>query len=373
MKAQELRAKVKATHINDVCRYIIAITFIFSGFVKTIDPWGTALMLEEYFSAFGWESLKPAAMVIGIWLCAAELMMGFMLSFSVRLRLVTLFCLVTMTFFTGLTLWLAITEPIADCGCFGNALKMTNWQSFAKNAVIWPMTIFLWWSELDRQFFPFTFREGVLTILFASMAGLLGVWCYRHLPLIDFLPFKQGVNIVEEMNSEPEPEEIITTLIYKDLQTGKNHEFELTDTTWYDTTRWEYVDTKISGVDSNNIDISVRDFAVFDASGDVTESIIYREGRTRLVVILDLDDLNKPKVIKRLGKMVEEADVLGDKLICVTASLLSSSPYYVEVDGREVRCYNMDATTLKAMLRAKVGSVTIKDGVIVDKRTMYDF
>ena len=373
MKAQELRAKVKASHINDVCRYIIAVTLIFSGFVKTIDPWGTALMLEEYFAAFGWEGLKPAAMVLGIWLCAAELMMGCMLFLAVRLRLITLFCVITMTIFTGLTLWLAIAEPIADCGCFGNALKMTNWQSFAKNAVIWPMSVLLWWSELDRRFFPFTKLEGALTVLFASMAGLLGVWCYRHLPLIDFLPFKEGVNIVEEMNSEPEAEEIVTTLIYKDLQTGKNHEFALTDTTWYDTTRWEYVDTKIEGVDSNNIDISVRDFAVFDASGDVTEELLYAEGTTRLVVILDLDDLNKPKVMERLRKMVEEADMVGDNLVCVTASLLASSPYYVAIGSREIRCYNMDATTLKAMLRAKVGTVTLHDGVIIDKRTMYDF
>ena len=373
MKAQELRKRVKASHINDVCRYIIAVVLLFSGFVKTIDPWGTALMLEEYFSAFGWDGLKPAAMVLGIWLCAAELMMGCMLMFAVRLRLVTLFCMVTMTIFTGLTLWLAINEPIADCGCFGNALKMTNWQSFAKNAVIWPMSILLWWSELDRRFFPFTKKEGLLTLLFASMAGLLGVRCYRHLPLIDFLPFKEGVNIVEEMNREPEPEEIVTTLIYKDLQTGKNHEFELTDTTWYDTTRWEYVDTRISGVDSNNIDMSVRDFAVFDASGDVTEQILYYEGTVRLVVILDLDDLEKPKVAERLAKMAEEAEQLGDSLLCVTSSFLSSSPYYVQIAGREVRCYNMDATTLKSMLRAKVGTVTLRDGVIMDKRTMYNF
>ena len=373
MKAQELRKRVKASHINDVCRYIISVTLIFSGFVKTIDPWGTALMLEEYFSAFGWDSLKPAAMVLGIWLCAGELMMGCMLFFSVRLRLITLFCIVMMTFFTGLTLWLAITEPIADCGCFGNALKMTNWQSFAKNAVIWPMSVLLWWSELDRKFFPFTVREGVLTVLFATMAGSLGISCYRHLPLIDFLPFKEGVNIVEEMNSEPDVDEIVTTLIYKDLQTGKEREFELTDTTWYDTTRWEYVDTKISGVDSNNIDMSVRDFAVFDASGDVTEELLYFSGTTRMLVVLDLDDLDRPKVQRRVQRLVEDAEMMGDELICVTASFLSSSPYYIDLEGREVRCYNMDATTMKAMLRAEVGSVTLSSGVITDKRTMYDF
>ena len=252
-----------------------------------------------------------------------------------------------MTFFTGLTLWLAITEPIADCGCFGNALKMTNWQSFAKNAVIWPMSVLLWWSELDRKFFPFTVREGVLTVLFATMAGSLGISCYRHLPLIDFLPFKEGVNIVEEMNSEPDVDEIVTTLIYKDLQTGKEHEFELTDTTWYDTTRWEYVDTKISGVDSNNIDMSVRDFAVFDASGDVTEELLYATETTRLLVVLDLDDLDRPKVQRRVQRLVEDAEMMGDELICVTASFLSSSPYYIDLEGREVRCYDMDATTMK--------------------------
>ncbi len=374
MKAQELRRKLKKTHINDVFRYILAITLIFSGFVKTIDPWGTALMLEEYLTVFGWEGLKPAAMVFGIWLCAAELMMGCMLFCAVRLRLITLFCVLSMTIFTGLTLWLAITEPIEDCGCFGNALKMTNWESFAKNAVLWPMSIVLWWAEKDRRFFPFTLREGVLTVVFACSSGLLGIYCYRHLPLIDFLPFKKGVNIVEEMQRVPEIEDIKTTLIYRDLESGKLHEFELTDTTWYDTTRWEYVDTKIEGEGGNTIDISVRDFAVFDASGDVTEEILSMEGTTRLVCVLNLDELeSNPKAMQRLVKMVREAEMLGDNLVCVTASLLPSSPSYIAIGGLEVRCYNMDATTLKAMLRAKVGSVTLQEGTIVDKRTMYDF
>ncbi len=373
MKAQELRSKLKKTHINDVFRYILAITLMFSGFVKTIDPWGTALMLEEYLTVFGWEGLKPAAMVFGIWLCAAELMMGCMLFCAVRLRLITLFCVLSMTAFTGLTLWLAITEPIEDCGCFGNALKMTNWESFAKNAVLWPMSIVLWWAEKDRRFFPFTLREGILTVVFACSSGLLGIYCYRHLPLIDFLPFKEGVNIVEEMNKAPEIEDIKTTLIYRDLEDGKLHEFELSDTTWYDATRWEYVDTKIEGDGGNTIDISVRDFAIFDASGDVTEEILAMDGTTRLVCVLDLAELESPKVMRRLVTMVRDAESMGDNLICITASLLPSSPSFEAIGGREVRCYNMDATTLKAMLRAKVGTVTLREGTIVDKRTMYDF
>ena len=107
----------------NVCRLILACTFIVSGFTKVIDPWGTALKVNEYLSIYGLDYLQPGAMVFSIWLCGAELMMGCMLLFKVRIRLISIFAVLSMVFFTLLTLLSATLIPVEDCGCFGEALK----------------------------------------------------------------------------------------------------------------------------------------------------------------------------------------------------------------------------------------------------------
>ena len=123
----------------NVCRLILACTFIVSGFTKVIDPWGTALKVNEYLSIYGLDYLQPGAMVFSIWLCGAELMMGCMLLFKVRIRLISIFAVLSMVFFTLLTLLSATLIPVEDCGCFGEALKLTPWETFVKNVVLLPM------------------------------------------------------------------------------------------------------------------------------------------------------------------------------------------------------------------------------------------
>ena len=111
--------------LANVCRLILACTFIVSGFTKVIDPWGTAMKVNEYLSIYGMESLQGASMAFSIWLCGAEMMMGCMLLFKVRIRLISIFAVLSMLFFTALTLLSATVIPIEDCGCFGEALKLT--------------------------------------------------------------------------------------------------------------------------------------------------------------------------------------------------------------------------------------------------------
>lgn len=111
--------------LANVCRLILACTFIVSGFSKVIDPWGTAMKVNEYLSIYGMESLQGASMAFSIWLCGAEMMMGCMLLFKVRIRLISIFAVLSMLFFTALTLLSATVIPVEDCGCFGEALKLT--------------------------------------------------------------------------------------------------------------------------------------------------------------------------------------------------------------------------------------------------------
>lgn len=154
--------------LANVCRLILACTFIVSGFSKVIDPWGTAMKVNEYLSIYGMESLQGASMAFSIWLCGAEMMMGCMLLFKVRIRLISIFAVLSMLFFTALTLLSATVIPVEDCGCFGEALKLTPWQTFYKNLALLPMA---WWSggvTAPTRSSPSTPWKSCLPSLFSS-------------------------------------------------------------------------------------------------------------------------------------------------------------------------------------------------------------
>lgn len=356
--------KAKICHIIlTVCRVALALTFIFSGFVKAVDPWGMAIKMGEYFVAFGLDEwFYGWRYGLAIWINGAEMMMGMMLLFSIRLRLISVFAAASMTFFTILTFILAIWNPVEDCGCFGEAIKMTNWGTFIKNLILLPMSLAVLWSARKKPMMP-TLRDFGFMCLFGSIAFGIGVYSYRHLPLIDFLPYKIGTNLVEAMK-EPAAKEVETILVYKDKQTGKLREFDLTDTEWYDDSRWEYVDTKTVALNIS-VHASVRDFAVFDNDRVITDEIVGDPGVVYLVCASDIEDI-RPRCRHKLEIAVAQALERGYRVLCVTAEPLEEYPELV-LGESVIDTYNMDATTIKTMLRAKVGVMVLKGGVIVDK------
>ncbi|MDR2894834.1 MAG: DoxX protein, partial [Alistipes sp.] len=215
----------------DVARVLFGLTFIFSGFVKTVDPWGTALKITEYLNVYGFETLAGYRFGFAIWFCAAELMMGLMMVFRIKTRLISIFALLIMTFFLVVTFLSATVLPVEDCGCFGDALRLSAWGSFGKNVVLWVLALVVWRDARRRlTFFLVTMREWVCTLLFAGLAGGLGTYCYRHLPLIDFLPYKKGVNLYEARFGADETA-ADERMIFRDLRDGGTREFPASDTT----------------------------------------------------------------------------------------------------------------------------------------------
>ncbi len=256
---------------SDICRIVLAATFIVSGFTKTIDPWGTAIKIGEYLSIYGFDRFERGTMLFSIWLCGAELMMGCMLLFKVRIRLISVFALASMLFFTILTLLSATVLPVEDCGCFGEALKLTPWQTFFKNLVLLPMAFVVWYRYRPDRMFAFRPAEVVLAALFFAFAMGLGVYCYRHLPLIDFLPYRTGVHLYEAMQAPGhEPDGVAeTVLVYRNLRTGEVREFALDDPEWQDETLWEWIDTR-TGTEFHTVEPLVGEFSLQDAEGDAT-------------------------------------------------------------------------------------------------------
>lgn len=359
-----------------VCRVVLAITFIFSGFSKVIDPWGTALKVGEYLAIYGFEELNPLAMAFSIWLCGAELMMGCMLLFKVRIRLVSIFALLSMCFFTLLTLLSATVLPVEDCGCFGEALKLSPWETFLKNLLLLPPAFVVWYRYRPDKIFAFKPAELALMLLFFSGSMGLGIYCSRHLPFVDFLPYKVGVDLrTERLNPDAdtlkeEDEQLETLLVYRNLETGKIREFALTDTEWQDESRWEWVETR-TNFNTPSIRASIAEFALRDHTGDITEEVLETEGRLYMLCVNNFKRLRNG-CAHRLRMLIDRADREGATVICLTPDHLNDEALWSFHESRPVRCCNMDVHTIRTLLRANNGVVTLEDGVIVDKRNCRD-
>ncbi len=356
--------------VAHACRIVLAATFILSGFTKVIDPWGTALKVDEYLTIYGLETLMSASMLFSIWLCGAELMMGCMLLFKVRIRLISIFALISMFFFTVLTFLSATVLPVEDCGCFGEALKLSPWQTFFKNLILLPLAVVVWWRYRPDRIFAFKPLEIVLTVLFFLFSMGLGYYCYIHLPLIDFLPYKVGVNIREAMQ---EPAETVgkteTVLIYRDRETGRERSFSLDETEWQDTLRWEWVDTRML-TDAPTIRPLVSEFALRDNGSDATDDVLAVRGRLYMLWVTSFDRLPE-RCIRRMAALVARAAEEGAQVVCLTPYPLDGETWYDFGTG-EVHCYNIDASTMRTMLRARNGVVVLDDGTITAKMNCRD-
>ncbi|MFI3265011.1 MAG: BT_3928 family protein [Rikenellaceae bacterium] len=354
------------THIFCI---IIGLTFIVSGFTKTIDPWGTAVKFEEYFTAYGFDSMLPLSQILAVWLCGAELMMGCMILCRVRLRLISIFALISMIIFTIVTILSVTIFPVDDCGCFGETFYLTPWQTLAKNLILLPMIFTVWWRYRPDKIFVFKLREVIVGAIFFVVTMSFSAYNYLHLPMIDFLPFKVGVNLLEAVEATTSDMEYSVILVYRNITTGKLHEFTIEDTEWQDADIWEWVETRTNTADRSYTG-SVSDFSILSSSGgDVTKDLLSSGGELNIITVTKFNKIRN-KCEKRLEKFVSKAEVDGDHTIIITPQKLIS-PYY-NIGGHEIECFNIDATTLKSIIRASSGIVELSDGVITSKRSCID-
>ena len=375
MTNKSLRNRRAFKILSHACRLTLGAVFIFSGFVKSVDPWGTSLKVNEYLSIYGLEELLPASMIFSIWLCGAELMMGLMLTFKVRIRLISIFASVSMIFFTLLTFLSATWLPVEDCGCFGDALKLSAWGTFFKNLALLPLALLVWWRYRPDKILAFSKLEVGLTCLFFSIGMGVGTYCYYHLPLIDFLPYRVGVNIREEMQrSEREKSVEEVVVVCRNIRSGKIKEFDLKDREWQNTKKWEWVDTRVVTEEDNDavvIKPMISEFSLRDAEGDATEKITTAQGRVYMLCVTRFDRIGAD-CERRMRGIVERAEREGAAVVCLTPEFLHEVTYRSFDGSAPVRCYNVDATVMKTMLRASNGLIVLDDGTITEKLNCRD-
>lgn len=361
--AQNLRNRRWYRYLSHFCRITFALTFIVSGFFKAIDPWGTILSVNNYLAAYNLSAPEWLVAVFSIWLCGAELMMGCMLTFKVRIRLISIFSVLSMTFFTILTFLSATIIPVEDCGCFGELVKLTPWQTFAKNAVLLPMALCFWYRYRPDRIFAFSKLEFFLMCFFFTGAMSVGIYSYFHLPPIDMLPYKVGVNIAEEMDRarvKQSADEVV--LVYRNRRTGRLREFSLDDKAWHNERRWEWVDTRVES-DNNGVEPMILEFYISNNEGDKTAELLATQGKLYMLCAIDADNLND-KVRERFAAVEQYAKQSGGRVVYLTPEHLSADT--------PANYYNIDAKTLKTMLRANYGLVELDNGVISAKYNYRD-
>lgn len=352
-------------HITLVCRIVVALLFIFSGLSKAIDPWGTSFVVEEYLRAYSAEWLVGGSIALSIVLSGAELMLGLLIALNILPRLSSLVAFVVLGIFTLITLLSATVFTIADCGCFGEVLKLSPWLTFLKNILLLPFTALLWWFSRSGEWFTLSRRQLICVAVTAIVSFGIGIYSYLYLPLIDLSPYRKGVNLYELVyGSEEQSSEGDDTYIYKNSESGELSEFTLEELESLDD-KWEWVETREGS--TATVD-SPSDNALFisDSEGDATRDILSRQGAVYLICITDFDAIPLA-CAERLERVVRRAMDNDDLVIILTPEHLRGITYYSFAESPLVRCYNVDAREMKNLLRANNGLVVLRNATITDK------
>ena len=355
---------MKKTVVN-IARFLLAVVFILSGFVKAVDPLGTQYKIHDYLVAMHLGELVPDFVTLSasILQSAIEFVLGICLLFAIRRRVVTRLTLAIMVVMTLLTLWLAIENPISDCGCFGDALVLTNWQTFWKNVVLLGAAVIvsLWPLDMARMIGKsnqwIVFHYAVLFIVF--IAG----YCLYDLPMFDFRPYHVGANIKEGMEmpeGAPLPEFRTTFILEKD---GEQREFTAED---YPDSTWTFIDSKTVQTAEGYVP-PIHDFSILSDEGeDITEEVLTREGYTFLLVSPHLEDADDSQ-FDRINQVYEYSRAHGYPFYCLTASTERAISRWQDMTGAEYPFYATDEIALKTVIRSNPGLVLLRQGTIVRK------
>ena len=360
----------KALHITgSIARTLLALTFLFSGFVKAVDPLGTVYKIQDYLhEGFGgvFQWAIPAAGVAAVCLIALEWLLGIAMLLNVRTQWTSWITLLFYCIMTPLTLYIAIANPVSDCGCFGDALVITNWQTFWKNIILLLLSICL---VICRKAIPELFSwwmEIIITLAaLGSVAGIMG-YSYTHLPQIDFRLYKVGNHIRTRMEipDDAEVDQYEITLIY--AKDGKEQTFTLENYPKGDP-EWTFVDQKSVLVKKGYVP-PIHDFEIETLEGDyITQDILESEEPVALVVMYDLTKTDTTQLEKLMHMIHEYPRVYfltasGEEEIFAFAEELG----WDEETTYSTFCFT-DPITLKTIVRANPGVIVVQNGTIIDK------
>ena len=309
--------------IVNLCRLLLAAVFILSGFVKAVDPLGTLYKMQDYLLAMDLGGWLPdlALLAFAVGLSALEFCLGIFMLFAIRRRLTSRTMVIVLAIMTSLTLWLALTDPISDCGCFGDALVLTNWQTFWKNIIL--LTAALVVEKWPFGMIRFISKSNQWIVINYSLLFILIIsgWSLYDRPQFDFRPYHEGTDLREGWNLMMEGNES------------------------------PYADFFIEKADDGE---------------DITEQVLNNEGYTFLLIApwLEKADDSQLDLINQVYEYAEDNDYL---FYCLTASGESGISLWRDITGADYPFCQTDGTVLKTMIRSNPGLLLLKDGKVIRK------
>jgi len=350
--------------IVETSRIILGVVFIFSGFVKAIDPWGNAYKIMDYFNAFQFGDYSFGAMPFAFIQVILEFGVGVCLLLGIYRRASSVLVLIIMLFMIPLTLYIAIANPVSDCGCFGDALIISNWQTFYKNIflLIAAFIVFFWYRSMTPIFTRRAYIPAITWICLFIFA--LSFYNYYYLPVINFRPYKIGTNIPEKMEIPKNAEHDIyeVQLIYS--KNGREKKFTIDNYPKNDTT-WTFVDSK-SRLIQEGFQPPIHDFSITSANeDDITDEVLSNPSYTFLLVSHQFSEASDNETDK-INDIYDFSVNKGYAFYALTASSPDEIQGWIENSGAEYPFCTMDETTLKTIIRSNPGLLLIKNGTIIN-------
>jgi len=341
-----------------ICRIIFGIVFIVSGTFKIIDPVGTGLIITEYLHSMHLAFLIGISIPIGIALSTLELILGFCILIGLKMRVISSVAFYLSIFFFFLTLYLALFNPISDCGCFGEAIHLTNWQTFFKDVILLLCIIPIYLTR--KKFIPNTsiFVEWGVIVIICIFTSVVSLNALIRQPLLEFGSYKPGSDIAFELDEANQNVEYKTTLIY--MKDGKKKSFTMTNLP--DST-WTFVNSKSELIGKNGR--KIFDFSLKNSKGDyITNSILSSDKPIFIEVISKIDKVN--------NKKFEEENIDLSKSIALNGGdfyyMSCENPEKVDtILPRGSKVLYTDYKTLIALHRSNGGVVYMNDATIVKK------
>ena len=352
--------------IVNLCRIIVAVTFIFSGFVKAIDPIGTQYKLQDYLGAIGMAGILPnwTLLAVAVFLAAIEFCIGIFLLFAIQRRLISKLTVAFMAFMTMVTVWIVVADPVKDCGCFGDALHLTNTETLIKNIVLLVCSLAIMYRPLAMFRFVSKSNQWIVTnytIVFILVSSGLSLY---YLPIFDFRPYHIGVNIPRgmEIPKGAKLPQFKTTFIME--KNGQRKEFTLDN---YPDASWKFIDSKTVQTSEGYIP-PIHDFSITDNKTglDLTNSVLGHKGYTFLLISPHLETADDSNFgdIDRLYEYAQSYDI---PFYCLTASTAKAIKRWIDLTGAEYPFCITDEAVLKTIIRSNPGLLLLKDGTIINK------
>lgn len=369
-KAKNIGIKI----LLELSRIILGVTFIFSGFVKAVDPWGGAYKIEDYLGAFGLARLASFSFIFSSALCVFEFILGAFILFGLYRKWTARLLFLTMLFMTPLTLYLAIANPVADCGCFGDALVITNWQTFYKNIVliIASIIVLIYHERITNLFTGKTYWLAFFFIIVFAFGFVIRNYIYE--PMFDFRPYSVGTKIEDKMFVPIEKQRVEEPILVY-AKDGKEQSFTMDNYPWSDST-WTFVRTDMKVI-QEGIEPAIKDFIIKEITfnytdskilevKDITNKILSDTGYTFLMISPMLEKLNM-NYLPNLEDVDYYAKANNYGCYFLTASTSDEIIKFVNDQALNFNICIMDERVLKTITRTNPGLLLIKDGVIIHK------